>query len=204
MHLGRLMGALGRFLRTLGRFWLDLGRILLTFWVVWASKMGSWALGVSGTDLGGPRTPIWEDLASILSKLFHFIRFHAHHSISFQPHSIPFYSIPFYPFHSIPFPFQSTHSVPFISIPFHSCLRTFSLPSILASRRQSASAGFAKRKQSARPLGQGVLNPRRHSLPYQEGLPSRISPDWPRASRRGGLGVRKNRLKNPFKFCIFF
>ena len=98
MHLGRLMGALGRFLRTLGPFSLDLGRILLTFWVVWASKMGSWALGVSGTDLGGPRTPIWEDLASILSKLFHFIRFHAHHSISFQPHSIPFY-----PFHSIPF-----------------------------------------------------------------------------------------------------
>ena len=48
--------------------------------------------------MGGPRTPIWEDLASILSKLFHFIRFHAHHSISFQPHSIPFY-----PFHSIPF-----------------------------------------------------------------------------------------------------
>ena len=46
MHLGRLMGALGRFLRTLGRFWLDLGRILLTFWVVWASKMGSWAFEI--------------------------------------------------------------------------------------------------------------------------------------------------------------
>ena len=71
-----------------------------------------------------PGAPIWEDLASMLSKQFHSIPFHSMHTIPF--HSIPFHSIPIYsiPFHSIPF--HSIHSVPFHSIsvpliPCHSC-----------------------------------------------------------------------------------
>ena len=66
-------------------------------------------LGASGTDFGGPGAPIWEDLASILSKRFHVILFHTHDSIPF--HAIPLHSIPF---HSI-----ACGSITFDSIPFH-------------------------------------------------------------------------------------
>ena len=63
------------------------------------------SLGTSGTDLGGPGTPIWDDLASILSKRFRSNPFHAHDSIPFR--SIPFHSI------------QLLRAVPSHSMPFH-------------------------------------------------------------------------------------
>ena len=80
--------------------------------------------------------------------------------------------------------------------------------SLNACKPPVASAGCAKRKQSARPLGQGVLNPRHayHSLPipYQFltnlSLPGEVYPpnpslDWLRASRRGALESQKIRSK---------
>ena len=78
--------------------------------------------GASGPDFGCPRTPIWEDLASILSKRFNSILFHFDSTLflsvplhSTQLPSIPFRSISFHcvQFHStppdsIPLPFRST------------------------------------------------------------------------------------------------
>ena len=72
--------------------------------------------GASGLDFGCPRTPIWEDLASILSKRFNSILFHFDSTLF---HSIPFHSIPFnsLPFHSISFHCVQFHSAPSNSIP---------------------------------------------------------------------------------------
>ena len=79
-------------------------------------------------------------------------------------------------------------------------------PSLNASKPPMASAGCAKRKQSARPPGQGVLNPRPayhpaspgrvRTLPFPPRLASRIPPRGP--------GVPKNPLKNPPQICFFF
>ena len=70
--------------------------------------------GASGPDFGCPRTPIWEDLASILSKRFNSILFHFDSTLFL---SIPFHSIqlPSIPFHFIPL-----RAVPFRPIRFHS------------------------------------------------------------------------------------
>ena len=73
-------------------------------------------LGASGTDFGSPEIPIWEDLASIWSKRFHFIQFHAHHSTLLLFHSSPFHSLPL---HSIAFHSTARRSIPFHSNPFH-------------------------------------------------------------------------------------
>ena len=71
-------------------------------------------MGASGTDFGGLRAPILEDLASILSK-----RFYPFNCISCTPfQSIPFHFIPF-PFHTIPFHSVACRSIPIHSIPFH-------------------------------------------------------------------------------------
>ena len=69
--------------------------------------------GASGPDFGCPRTPIWEDLASILGKRFNSILFHFDSTLFL---SIPFHSAPFHssPFHSI-----ACSSFPLHPIPFH-------------------------------------------------------------------------------------
>ena len=70
--------------------------------------------GASGPDFGCPRTPIWEDLASILSKRFNSILFHFDSTLFL---SVPLHStqLPSIPFHFIPL-----RAVPFHSIRFHS------------------------------------------------------------------------------------
>ena len=66
--------------------------------------------GAAGPDFGCPRTPIWEDLASILSKRFNSILFHFDSTLFL---SVPLHStqLPSIPFHSIQF-----HSIRFHSI----------------------------------------------------------------------------------------
>ena len=75
--------------------------------------------GASGPDFGCPRTPIWEDLASILSKRFNSILFHFDSTLF---RSVPLHStqLPSIPFHSIPFHFIPLRAVPFRPIRFHS------------------------------------------------------------------------------------
>ena len=155
-------------------------------------------LGASGTDFGGPGAPIWEDLASILSKRFHSIPFHAHHATAF--HSMSFHSIPSHPipFHYIPCPFHSIsvplRAVPFYSIRFHSVgISLHAIPEFPASefqsrmlpryRRagfptsslQSASAGCAKRKQ---------FRVRRHNTKFLPGIPCLCN-----YARKGGYSI---------------
>ena len=117
--------------------------------------------GASGLDFGCPRTPIWEDLASILSKRFNSILFHFDSTLFL---SIPFHSTPFHsiPFHSIacssipphPIPFHCHFAPPCSGVPasWNSGTGSFLLPryrpaGFPTSSLQSASAGCAKRKQ---------------------------------------------------------
>ena len=103
---------------SLGCLLAGLGHLLGASWLSGTAPTS--ILGASGTNFEGPKAPILEDLASILSKRFHSIPFPAYRSISC--HSTPFHSIPLrsIPFHSIPI-----HSIP---LSFHSKMQVFDFP----------------------------------------------------------------------------
>ena len=91
--LGHLLGALGRLLGSLGCLLAGLGHLLGASWLSGTAPTS--ILGASGTNFEGPKAPILEDLASILSKRFHSIPFPAYHCVPCYSMPLPFQDNPF-------------------------------------------------------------------------------------------------------------